>query len=226
MQLEVLAHGTRAARPLLIEKGAPPLARPATNEGTNRSGDCGAVIGSLLSTGVEPVAGYAQLGEQRIAYQIIGDGAIDLLITAGFWSSFDVEWEHSLIRLFYQRLASFCRVIRFDRRGTGGSDPIPLDALPPWEAFAEEIEAVMDAAESEQAAVMTIADAGPVGLLFASTRPSRTQALLLFNSSARLMKADDYPIGLTIEEYEAMSRAVSEEWGTGSQALVDFFYPS
>ncbi|MCZ6736561.1 MAG: adenylate/guanylate cyclase domain-containing protein [Actinobacteria bacterium] len=175
---------------------------------------------------MEPVAGYTQLGDQRIAYHVIGDGPIDLVITAGFWGSFDVEWEHSMIRLFYQRLASFCRVIRFDRRGTGGSDPLPLDALPPWEAFAEEIEAVMDAAESEQAAVMTIADAGPVGLLFASTRPSRTQALLLFNSSARLTQADDYPIGMTVEEYEAMSRAVSEEWGTSSQALVDYFYPS
>ncbi len=84
MQLEVLAHGTRAARPLLIEKGAPPLARPATNEGTNRSGDCGAVIGSLLSTGMEPVAGYAQLGEQRIAPEPLKINDLPPGGTAGF----------------------------------------------------------------------------------------------------------------------------------------------
>ena len=95
---------------------------------------------------MEPVTGYAQLGAQRIAYQVFGDGPIDLVITTGFWGSFDVEWENPAIRLFYERLSSFSRVIRFDRRGTGGSDPLPLDARPPWEAFAEEIEAVMDAA--------------------------------------------------------------------------------
>jgi len=130
-------------------------------------------LSSLRLVVMEPVAGYTQLGEQRIAFQVIGDGPVDLLVTAGFWGSFDVEWENPTVRLFYQRLAGFARVIKFDRRGTGGSDPLPLDALPPWEAFAEEIEAVLDAVDSEQAALMALVDAGPAGLLFASTRPNR-----------------------------------------------------
>lgn len=187
--------------------------------------DEGPLFISLGSIGMEPIAGYAQLGEQRIAYQLIGDGPIDLVITVGFWGSFDVEWENPAVRLFYQRLASFSRVIRFDRRGTGGSDPLPLDALPPWEAFAEEIESVMDAAGSEQAALMAIDDAGPA-LLFASTRPHRARALVLFNTTARIIVADDYPIGLTQMEYEAMGQAISEEWGTSSEAAARYFYPS
>jgi pimeloyl-ACP methyl ester carboxylesterase/DNA-binding CsgD family transcriptional regulator len=175
---------------------------------------------------MEPVIGYAQLGAQRIAYQVFGDGPIDLVITTGFWGSFDVEWENPAIRLFYERLSTFSRVIRFDRRGTGGSDPLPLDALPPWEAFAEEIEAVMDAVGSERAALMAIADVGPAGLLFAATRARRTTAVVLFNTTARFIVADDYPIGLTEAEYEAMGRAIGDEWGASSEAVARYFYPS
>ncbi len=175
---------------------------------------------------MEPVTGYAQLGAQRIAYQVFGDGPIDLVITTGFWGSFDVEWENPEIRLFYERLSSFSRVIRFDRRGTGGSDPLPLDTLPPWEAFAEEIEAVMDAAGSERAALMAIADVGPAGLLFAATRARRTRAVLLFNTTAKFIGADDYSIGLTQDEYEAMGQAIGDEWGASSEAVARYFYPS
>ena len=175
---------------------------------------------------MEPLTGYAQIGSQRIAYQVFGDGPIDLVITTGFWGSFDVEWENPAIRSFYERLSGFSRVIRFDRRGTGGSDPLPLDALPPWEAFAEEIEAVMDAVGSERAALMAIADVGPVGLLFAATRSHRTSALVLFNTTARFIVSDDYPIGLPLAEYEAMGQAIGEEWGTSAEAVARYFYPS
>lgn len=175
---------------------------------------------------MEPVADYAPLGEQRVAYQVVGDGPVDLVINAGFWGSFDVEWENLAIRLFHQRLADFARVIQFDRRGTGGSDPVPLNGLPPWEAFAEEIEAVLDAVGSERAALMAIADAGPVGLLFAATRPERTTALILFNTTARIIEGDDYPIGVSQGEYDAMATAGTEGWGTSSQSMSRFFLPS
>ena len=122
---------------------------------------------------MEPTTGYAQLGDDRVAYQIIGDGPVDIVLTTGIWGSFDVEWEDPSTRLFYQQMASYARVIRFDRRGSGASDPIPLDALPPWESYADEIESVMDAVGSEQAAIVVAATAGPAGRLFAATRPER-----------------------------------------------------
>ena len=175
---------------------------------------------------MEPVTGYAQLAGERIAFQIVGAGTLDLVVTAGYWGSFDVEWENPAIRLFYQRLASFARVIRFDRRGTGSSDPLPLDGLPPWESYADEIEAVLDAAGSEKAALLAVHDAGPVGLLFAATRPQRTAALILFNTTARFIAADDYPIGLSREDYEAMVQTSSEDWGTSSESLAEYFLPS
>jgi pimeloyl-ACP methyl ester carboxylesterase len=98
--------------------------------------------------------GYAQLGDDRVAYQVIGEGSVDVVLTVGWWGSFDIEWEDAAIRSFYQHMARYARVIRFDRRGAGASDSIPLDALPPSESFAEEIECVMDAVDSDQAAIV------------------------------------------------------------------------
>ena len=93
----------------------------------------GAGCGRRLSV-VEPTTGYALLDDQRIAYQIIGDGPIDIVIAPTWFSSFDIEWEEPMARLYLQRLASFTRVIRVDRRGAGASDRFPMDALPPWES--------------------------------------------------------------------------------------------
>jgi len=173
---------------------------------------------------MEPTTGYAQTGDDRVAYQIIGDGPVDIVLTTGIWGSFDVEWEDPGTRLFYQQMASYARVIRFDRRGSGASDPIPLDALPPWESYADEIESVMDAVGSEQAAIVVAATAGPAGLLFAATRPERVKALILYQTSVRILKDDDYPIGLSPEEWDEMVVRLQEGWGTGS--TLDMLFPS
>lgn len=175
---------------------------------------------------MEPVASYARLGDQRIAYYTIGEGPLDVVFALGFFSAFDVEWEDPMIRMFHQRLAEFSRVIRFDRRGVGASDPLPLDSLPPWESFAEEIECVMDAAGSEQAALVALADAGPVAMQFAATRPLRTRALVLFNTAARMFEDDDYPFGVNPEKYEQTMEQIADEWGTDARSLAKMFYPS
>ena len=166
----------------------------------------------------EPTTGYATLGGQRIAYQVIGDGPVDLLIIPSWFGSFDIEWEEPRLRLFLRRAATLARVIRFDRRGSGASDPLPRDALPPWESFAEDIECVMDAVGSDSAAIWADGDGGPVGMLFAATRPERTRALILFHTSARFTQADDYPWGISREAVPALTAQVLDDWGASFDA--------
>src|SRR5262247_3489428 len=103
---------------------------------------------------MQPETRYARLGSERIAYQVLGEGPRDLVLTTGSFSNGDVEWEDATLARLLMRLASFARVIRFDRRGTGASDPVAIQALPPWESYVEELVAVMDAVGSEVATVM------------------------------------------------------------------------
>ncbi len=168
--------------------------------------------------------GYAQLGDDRIAYQVIGEGPVDVVLTVGWWGSFDVEWEDTALRAFYKQMASYARVIRFDRRGTGASDSIPLDALPPWESFASEIECVMDAVGSDQAAIIAAGGAGPTGMFFAATRPDRVRALVLYQTTARYLEDDDYPIGFSEQAMDAYKSRFREGWGTGE--VLDLLFPS
>ena len=175
---------------------------------------------------MEPTTGYATFGEERIAYQIIGDGPVDIIVTAGWWSPFDIEWEEPSIRAFYLRLARFARVIRFDRRGMGVSDPIPLDALPPWEALSDEIEAVMEAVSSERAFVLAAGNAGPAGALFAASRPDRTAGLILSHTTVRYGWDEDYPFGLTDEEQQAWIESATQEWGDSGVGLLEIAFPS
>src|SRR5438874_9051472 len=136
---------------------------------------------------MQPETHYAKLGGERIAYQTLGAGP-DLLLATGSFSNPDIEWEDPTFVRLMMRLASFCRLIRFDRPGTGMSDPVPLHALPPWESYVEEAIAVMDDAGSEVATVMAVFDAGPMALLFAATKPERTAGLILANTSARSLR--------------------------------------
>ncbi len=125
-----------------------------------------------------------------------------------------------MARLFFQRLASFSRLIRFDRRGTGGSDPVPLNGLPPWESYVEELLCVMDEVGSERAAMMVAYDAGPMGMLFAATKPERTTSLVLLNTTAKYVVSHDYPIGLPREIAEQMVDQIGDVWGTEAQVYL------
>jgi class 3 adenylate cyclase len=169
---------------------------------------------------VEPETRYASLGEARIAYQVVGGGPPDLVVSAGTYGNVDLDWEDPVAAAMYRRIATFSRLIRFDRRGSGSSDPLPLDALPPWEAYMEEVEAVMAAVGSERAAIMGVFDAGPMAALFAATKPERTVALILANTAARLLAAEDYPIGAPPKAVEEVIDHVEETWGTEAQAWM------
>jgi class 3 adenylate cyclase len=169
---------------------------------------------------VQPETRYARLDGDRIAYQVLGEGPPDLVLARRSYGHIDIAWEDPGIALFLRRLASFCRLILFDRRGTGPSDPLPLEHLPPWESYAEELAAVLDELGSQRAAIMAHLDAGPTALLFAATRPERTSALVLAHTSARFAAAGNYPIGATPEEIEATLADFDRLWGSDELAAL------
>jgi class 3 adenylate cyclase/pimeloyl-ACP methyl ester carboxylesterase len=133
----------------------------------------------------------------------------------------DEGWDEIEGMQLFKGLGSFARVILFDRRGTGASDGVPRGSTPTWEEWAEDLGAVLDAAESEQAVVMATLEAGAIAVLFAAMHPERVKALILFNTAARYMSAGDYPIGAAPEAVDALVDLVATGWGTpGFQALV------
>lgn len=173
---------------------------------------------------MQPETHYARLGSERIAYQVLGKGPPDLVMTTGSFSNSDIEWEDPTMARLFMRVASFCRLIRFDRRGTGSSDPVPIHALPPWESYVEELIAVMEAVGSDVATVMAIFDAGPMGTVFAATKPERTEGLILANTSARALFADDYLFGTPRAVADQLVEQIGEMWGT--EAMVRMAVPS
>jgi class 3 adenylate cyclase len=173
---------------------------------------------------MEPETRYASVDRARVAYQALGEGPLDLVITEGTFGSVDLGWEDPMVAAWNRRLASFSRLILFDRRGSGASDPLPIDDLPSWESYIGDLTAVMDAAGSQRAAVMGTFDAGPTAMLFAASRPERTVALVLANTAARLLRSDDYPIGAPAEKVQEVRDRIERTWGTEEQ--VDMQVPS
>ena len=159
-----------------------------------------------------PETRYAQSGDVSIAYQVTGSGPVDLIMTPGFVSHLDHSWEEPSFARSLQRLAAFCRLIRFDKRGTGLSD---RDAgIPSLEQRMDDIRAVMDSAGSARAAILGISEGGPMSALFAATYPERTEALILYGTSPRSTWAPDYPWGVPIEEAAAHDDDVRRTWGS------------
>lgn len=153
-------------------------------------------------------------GQDRVAYQVVGNGPRDLVFTGGQWGHLDVEWESPAIARFFRRLASFSRLIRFDARGTGLSDSRPGDDREPWEHWIEDLVAVMDAAGSEAAAIVGTIDSGGLALEFAAAYPERVTSLVLVNTAARFTQAPDYPEGWSSEAIESFLSFGRQYYGT------------
>jgi pimeloyl-ACP methyl ester carboxylesterase len=174
-----------------------------------------------------PETRYAKSGDVNIAYQVVGDGPLDLVLVHGWVQSFDPGWEIEPIERFYRRLASFSRLILFDKRGTGLSDRVALDDLPSLETRMDDMRAVLDAVGSNRAAVLGHSEGGSMCALFAATYPERTQALVMVGSTARTRWAPDYPLGATDAEIEELERSVLEGWGVELvRTLLQQFGPS
>ncbi len=155
-----------------------------------------------------PEVHYARAGEDYVAYQVVGDGPVDLVYQGGWHSHCDVQWDVPEVARFLEGLASFSRLIVFDRRGHGMSDRVDLDNLT-LEASMEDITAVMDACSSERAAIVGVFESGPAQILYSATHPERTVGLVLINTSACVGRAVDYPEGMP----ERTRRRVEELMG-------------
>jgi len=155
---------------------------------------------------------YARSGEVNIAYQVTGHGPFDLVLVPGFFSHLEMDWDHPDHARFLDRLGSFARLIRFDKRGTGLSDRAV--GLPDFETRMDDVRAVMDAVGSERAALFGYSEGGAMSILFAATYPERTRALVLYGTYAkRSHPDDDYPWAPTWDERVAVARELEETWG-------------
>jgi pimeloyl-ACP methyl ester carboxylesterase len=171
-----------------------------------------------------PETRYARSGEVGIAYQVVGNGPPDVALAPGFPSHLEHGWEQPRLAHFYRRLASFSRLILFDKRGLGLSDRVAEADLPGVEERMDDVRAVLDAAGSERATVVGVSDGGPISSVFAATYPQRTEGLVLVNSYSRRLRSADYPWGPTGDDWHGFERAVREEWG--GPLFLDALMPS
>jgi pimeloyl-ACP methyl ester carboxylesterase len=180
------------------------------------------------ANGPEPKTRYARSGNVHIAYQVVGKGERDLVLTPGFVSHVEHFWEDPGVARFLRRLASFSRLIFFDKRGTGMSDRVPDAELPTLEQRMDDLRAVMDEADSQRAALLAISDAGAMATLFAATYPERTTALILIGCFPASVDDPNNPWGMTSEELAESDRRRErwrETWGQGALYL-ELFAPS
>lgn len=163
-----------------------------------------------------PQTRYALSGEVRIAYQVIGQGPIDLVFVPGFISNLELHWEEPGYSHLLRRLASFARVIHFDKRGTGLSDRVDARHLPDLQTRMDDVRAVMDAAGSGRAALLGASEGAPMSIAFAAAHPERTRALVLYGGYAHF-----HSWVLSEEQLAAFVRTAERSWGTGA-SLASF----
>lgn len=172
----------------------------------------------------QPETLYAGGPEGYVAYQVLGEGPLDLLVATPWAWNIEVMWEEPRIERFFRRLASFSRVIVFDKRGTGISDPVPLGALPTLEEWTDDIRVVLDAAGSERAAIIGISESSTMAMLFAASHPERTSSLIVVNGYPHGRREPDYPHGAPPDIVEAGTRFI-RQWA-GRPEWLAYFAPS
>ena len=171
-----------------------------------------------------PETRYARTSRgDSIAFQVCGRGDLDVVYVPNWASPIDLIWDHPLPAGFLTRLASFSRLILFDKRGSGSSDHVSLDALATMEDWTEDIATVMDAVGSERAALIGVLGGCPIATFFAATYPDRVSGLVLFNPTVRIMADDDSP-GVAPDGLEDRLAAMRAIWGTDE--VVGLFAPS
>lgn len=160
-----------------------------------------------------PETRYARSGDVNIAYQVVGNGPLDLVFVMGWISHLEYFWRESNFSAFLRRLASFSRLILFDKRGTGLSDRVPLDELPTLEQRMDDVRAVLEAVGSKRAALCGVSEGGPMSALFAATYPERTAALIMIGTYAKRIWDPDYPWAPTAQQRAQFFAEMQQNWG-------------
>ncbi|HVT34172.1 MAG TPA: alpha/beta hydrolase, partial [Nevskiaceae bacterium] len=173
---------------------------------------------------MQPETRYVRTPRGDIAYQVVGEGKRDLVYLSGMVTHLDLTWDFPEAERYLTRLASFSRLILFDRRGTGISEAIAQDEQLSWSGWLDDLRAVLDATGSKSAALLAERDAGSVAMQFAASEPERVSALILANTSARYLAAPDYPCGESPQVAEQLVRTVHELWG--SERMTALAMPS
>ena len=168
-----------------------------------------------------PETRYARAGEAHIAYQVVGHGAVDIVLADQWFSHMDGQWDVPPLAAFRRRLSAFSRLIMFDKRGIGLSDPVPIDRLPTIEEWIDDLRAVMDDAGSERAALVTNIGGAIMALVCAAAFPDRLTSLVVVDGFARYLAAPDYPIGGTVEEKDRALQLIEAHHGRA--LMLDLF---
>src|SRR5713101_9415680 len=162
---------------------------------------------------MQPRTQYVKGPEGHVAYQVFGRGSRDIVFVPDHPNNIEIMWENPALSRFLERLATMGRVICFDKRGTGISDPVPLGAIPTIERWMDDITTVIDEVGCKRIVVFGHGDGGPIAMLFAATYPERTEALVLGDTFARIRHAADYPDGLSEVDAERKGQQLYESWG-------------
>jgi len=169
-----------------------------------------------------PEIEYTQNGDVSLAYQVVGAGPFDLVLVPGFVSHLEQGWEEPAYARFLQQLASFCRLILFDKRGTGLSDRV--EGVPTLERRMDDVRIVMDSVGCQRAVIMGASEGGSLAALFAATYPERTSTLILYGGVVRKAWAPDHPWGMKPDKAEILNEKLRREWG--GPVNLEYFAPT